>query len=184
MTIFAAVSTLVFTASALYHFVSDGFECHELVEKWLNRFDHFAILMMIAGCYTAFIPKALSPFWAWCFLIFVWCLALLGALYVLFRGRMRRMGGRSTSTLIYILYGCVGLFLLPALSARFNSWQLGLLLSGGGIYIAGAIIYYLERFRASPRAFDLHEVWHLAVIGAYLLHYFLIRSIYLKEVLA
>src|SRR3954469_5240283 len=62
---------LVFSASTALH-LTRGSE-HTLM--WLNRFDHAAIYILIAGTYTPFCYNLLDGAWRWGMLILVWGLA-------------------------------------------------------------------------------------------------------------
>lgn len=179
ITVYALASTFVFSASALYHFISDGFECHKEIERWLNRMDHVAIVFMIAASYSAVAVRVLEMREVIVLLFFVCTLSTLIIVHIFLKSRLPYfLGGRAISTFLYLALGCMGLWILPSLYKALTTVQLTLLLTGGGIYVLGAIIYYLEKYRKTPRHFDLHEVWHVAVMLAYSTHYFMMLSIY------
>lgn len=184
VSVYALFSTFVFAASGFYHLIGDGFERGELIDTWLDRADHSAIFFMIAGGYTAVIPKVLEPERVNGFLIVVWLFVLIGIIYIFFREKLGPVfGGRSAAAVIYVAFGSIGLAFAPTFLEALSSRELFLFVAGAATYVGGAVIYYSERFRSSKRPFDLHEVWHIAVIVGYSLHYLLIDSLYLGEAL-
>ena len=46
-----------------------------------------------------------------------------------------------------------------------------LVVAGGLLYSAGAVVYALKRPNPSPRWFGFHEIFHAATIGAFVCHY-------------
>jgi hemolysin III len=60
--------------------------------------------------------------------------------------------------------GWVSLLALPALMEVLPLTAIGLLLLGGVLNTAGAIIYARRRPDPFPRVFGFHEVFHLLVI--------------------
>jgi hemolysin III len=46
-----------------------------------------------------------------------------------------------------------------------------LVLSGGLIYSAGALIYWLKRPNPMPGVFGFHELWHLFVVAGSACHF-------------
>jgi channel protein (hemolysin III family) len=60
---------------------------HEAKRMWLNRLDHAAILLLIAGTYTPIAYNLFPARWRWPSLIIIWLAVILGALYKLFSAR-------------------------------------------------------------------------------------------------
>ncbi len=50
---------------------------------------------------------------------------------------------------------------------------LALMAAGGLIYSGGFVIFVIERPNPWPGVFGFHEIWHLMVVVAALLHYLL-----------
>lgn len=180
ITLYCIASTLVFSASGVYHFITDGFDVHNSIDLWLNRIDHWSIYIMIAGTYTAFFPKALPHSEVPILIAIVWTLAVLGGVYTFLKSRLHRLlAGRAVSTLIFVGFGWVGVSRAPHILAALTHYQLILLVLGGLAYLLGAVVYYFEKYRREPMPFDFHEIWHLAVVAGHFFHYFLLRSLYL-----
>ena len=53
------------------------------------------------------------------------------------------------------------------------SWTMALMAAGGAVYSAGFVVYVIERPNPRPGVFGFHEVWHVLVVLAALLHYLL-----------
>ena len=94
--IFGAMLVLLYTASTLYHSFAE-----ERTRRILQKFDHAAIFLLIAGTYTPFVLVTLRGPWGWSLFGVVWSLAILGVvLKFWFAGRFRMI-----STLIYLVMG-------------------------------------------------------------------------------
>lgn len=167
--VYGATLIALFAASTLLH----GLKASDRVQNWLNRIDHMAIFLLIAGTYTPIVYNLTAQPQRWVILFFVWAIALLG---MLFKMLSTRIDG-FFSVLIYVLLawgGAVPLLatLLPAFPLSWGG--LLLLVIGGLIYSGGFVIYYTRRPDPWPRVFGHHEIWHLCVIGGSLCHYLFI----------
>lgn len=157
---------ILYLASTLLH----GLKVSRPVRTWLNRFDHMAIFLLIAGTYTPIVHNLFSDPWRWPILGAVWLVALAGMAYKL--ASVRIDGFLNVS--IYVLLGWGGatpLALSTEVVSRIPWAGMGLLLLGGLIYSSGFVIYYLQRPDPWPDVFGHHEIWHLFVIGGSLCHY-------------
>jgi hemolysin III len=71
----------------------------------------------------------------------------------------------------YLALGWVALFFIQDL-VRAGGWViLTLMLTGGLLYTAGAVVYATKKPDPSPRWFGYHEVFHALTIGAWLAFY-------------
>jgi hemolysin III len=71
---------------------------------------------------------------------------------------------------------CIGLGwivvpVLPALKQAIHAQGIALLLLGGVLYTAGAIVYARKRPDPAPRVFGYHEIFHALVIVAAACHF-------------
>jgi hemolysin III len=166
MLVYGASVIFLFVASTLYH----GVKRPEADRLWLNRLDHAAIFVMIAGTYTPVVYNLFPSDARWPVLAAVWLVALAGAAVKLSSRRIH--GFLNVSIYLFLSWGGAGavavqpewLFAVPAAG-------LALLLLGGLIYSAGFITYYWEWPDPWPKTFGHHEVWHLFVIGGSLSHF-------------
>jgi hemolysin III len=161
--LYAAALAGMFGASALYHRVP----WRPSVRAWMRRLDHSMIFVFIAGTYTPVIVLILEGVLPAVVLAIVWGGALTGvALKLLWIGAPRRLVAA-----IYVLLGWVGAALLPELLRGAGTAPALLLLAGGLLYTAGAVIYARRRPDPRPAVFGFHELFHLLVIAAALAHF-------------
>lgn len=77
---------------------------------------------------------------------------------------------RGFSNTVYITLGWVPIILLPWLWATAGPVTVALLLAGGVPYTSGAIMLAQQRPDPFPSWFGYHELWHLFVIIAVVIH--------------
>lgn len=157
---------MLFATSALFH----GAKLPEERRLLLNRLDHVAIFLLIAGTYTPIILILFPAAWRWPTLALVWLVALGGITYKLFSNQIH---GFFNAT-VYPIISWAGV--LPAVVAyRIRPLApaagLGLLLLGGLIFMVGFAIYYFRRPDPWPKVFGHHEIWHLCVLGGSFCHF-------------
>lgn len=157
---------LLFAASALLH----GLKAPRRIREWLNRLDHMAIFLVIAGTYTPIVFNLFPRHWRWPILVVIWGAALVGMIVKLTSARIHGFFNVS----IYLILGWGGaLPLMLALQLRpvIPHGGLALLLLGGIIYSSGFVIYYLRWPDPWPAVIGHHEIWHLFVIGGSICHF-------------
>lgn len=71
----------------------------------------------------------------------------------------------------YIALGWVAVFNLPDFARTGGAAVVVLVIAGGLLYTAGAIVYGLKRPDPSPAWFGFHEVFHTLTIAAFTAHY-------------
>jgi hemolysin III len=153
----------LFGVSALYHHPTWS-------PRWrrrLRRLDHAMIFLAIAGTYTAVAGLALPPAVAGPLLGVVWGGALAGAVLQLVGVQARRWLAVGP----YLALGWAALVVIPQLLERLGSVGIGLMITGAGLYTAGAVVYARRRPDPLPTVFGYHEVFHLLVIAAAATHY-------------
>ena len=161
--IFMVTAALLFGTSALYHRGTWSPRTNVL----LKRFDHSNIFLIIAGSYTPFATLLLPSNRARTLLWIVWAGALAG---VLFRVVWVH-APRWLYTPVYIALGWVAVIYLPDFYRSGGAALLTLIIVGGGLYTAGAVIYGLKRPDPSPRWFGFHEIFHACTVAAFTVHY-------------
>ena len=178
--IFGLTSILVFGASTIYHFMSDGLVISKKLEKRLDDLDHFAIYLFIAGTYTPFILYAISPPWNRALLGLVWLVALGGIVYTHFRPKLPAWARhRFVNTAIFVLMGWLLVVRIGEALTHLSPQQTILLFAGAASYTLGAVVYALKRPNPIPEIFGFHEIWHLMVLLGFGVHYFMILDFYL-----
>jgi hemolysin III len=155
--VFAASLAGCFGASALYHRPM----WTPRARSWLARLDHAGVYLLIAGTYTPFGLLVMSKGWAIPVLSVVWAGALIAIMLKLFRVRSPKW----LSAAIGLALGWVG---VVAISQLLKVDVVGLLLvvSGGLLYSAGAIVYARRRPDFSPTVFGYHELFHVLTLAA------------------
>jgi len=169
MLIYGLSMLLLFGASALLH----GVKTHASNRMWLNRLDHLAIFLLIAGTYTPIAFNVFPPPWRWRVLIAVWSLAIAGGGYKLRSARIHGL----LNTSIYLLLGwgsALPLIFAAKLLPLIPLDGFLLLLLGGLIYTVGFVIYYFHWPDPWPGILGHHEIWHLFVLGGTLCHFLFI----------
>lgn len=156
-TIYGISLVLLFTASALYH----GFQ-GKRIKALLQKVDHSAIYVLIAGTYTPFTLVALPEAWGWTFFAIIWILAIAGILFQVFFYKEKY---RIISTLLYLAMSWLIIFavkpLISSVPAEGLYWVLA-----GGIFYSGGIWFYIHK----KNPFN-HVVWHLMVLAGALSHF-------------
>lgn len=148
----------LFTVSSVYHGMP--LCCGKLV---MQIIDHCSIYLLIAGTYTPILLSALRPehpALAWTLFGVEWGLAAAAAVFTAIDLRKYR----RLSMICYVGMGwCILLALKPTWEALGAAGFL-LLLAGGLVYTAGAVLY--AKGKKNPR---LHTVFHLFTDAASLL---------------
>ncbi|MGW0917236.1 PAQR family membrane homeostasis protein TrhA [Streptomyces sp. NPDC002784] len=161
--VYAVSACLLFGTSALYHRGTWG----PRGEAVLRRLDHANIFLIIAGTYTPLTVLLLTEGKQRVLLTVVWAGALAGiAFRILWIGAPRWL-----YTPCYIALGWVAVFNLPDFAHAGGIAVVVLIITGGLLYTAGAVVYGLKRPDPSPAWFGFHEVFHVLTIAAFAAHY-------------
>jgi hemolysin III len=154
--VYGASLVVLYTASTLYHSVSS--------DRWrriLQKVDHAAIYLLIAGTYTPFVLGPLRGTWGWTLFGIVWGFAVVGIVLKLF------FAGRADvlSTVAYLVMGWLVVIAIKPLVAALPAGALWLLVAGGLCYSFGTIFYLWQRLPFN------HAVWHLWVLAGSVCHW-------------
>ena len=148
--VFAITMVLMFVVSSAYHAspVGPG-------RRRLQRLDHAAIYLFIAGSCTPFALGNADDPQTWPLLGAVWLLALTGMLLKL-SDRLRRP---LMSTLLYLAFGWLAAAAAAPAMAQMPQHSFVLMVAGGLAYTVGAAFYLLGRHVRYG-----HLVWHVLVM--------------------
>jgi hemolysin III len=159
---FGITALLLFGTSTFYHAARAP-----RVKQVLQKLDHSAIYLLIAGTYTTFTIGVMRGSFAWTLFGIIWLLAVAG-IAAEFLGRVRRP---VRSALLYLAMGWLGIVATKQLIATLTSWQLAWLLAGGVAYSCGVPFYV---WKSRPYT---HTVWHLFVLAGVACHFVAVLSV-------
>ena len=161
--VFATSALVLFTVSGIYHRGTWS----PRVRRFLRRFDHANIFVLIAGSYTPFTLLLLHGTDRVVLLSVVWSGALAGVLFrVLWCDAPRWL-----HTPIYVALGWAAVFYLGDFVQNASTSVLVLIAVGGVLYTLGGVVYGIQRPNPFPRWFGFHEVFHVLTIAAFVSHY-------------
>ncbi len=144
--------------SALYHRVTG----RPAARRWMRRLDHTMIFVLIAGTYTPFALLVLHGTVARIVLIAVWVCAGAGTVLNLIWWN----APKTVTAAVYISTGWIAVLAFPQLWSGLGPVGFGLIVLGGILYTAGAVVYARRRPDPRPAVFGYHEIFHLLVIAA------------------
>lgn len=154
--IFGATLVLTFTASTLYHGITNL-----NVKSVLQKVDHAAIYLLIAGTYTPFLFTYFRETFGWSLFIGLWSLALFGvALEFVAPSKFKKL-----ALVIYLGMGWAVVFIAKPMIETVPASGLWLLLAGGLSYTVGVIFYVWSKLPFN------HAIWHVFVLAGAILHY-------------
>jgi hemolysin III len=164
--VFGLGAIFLYVSSALYHWTPQALSS-------LQKMDHTAIYVMIAGCYTPFSVLALSGSAGWWVLGSQWVLALTGIVLTL----TMKKPPTWVRIVLYLVMGWMALpFAGPAVAAV--GWApFWWMVAGGLFYTVGVIFYASNRPRLWPGVFSSHELWHVFVMAGTACHVFLMAGL-------
>ncbi len=155
---------LLFVTSTLHHGIDRGPRVNEV----LRTLDYDAVFLLIAGSVTPLVLVLFRTTYGWAVLGAVWVVAVLG---IVLRSLDRRLPKYVTNTL-YIALGWMPVVLAGAgVPLPFGAYAL--MAAGGLVYSAGFVVFVIEKPNPWPGVFGFHELWHLMVVVAAVLHYLL-----------
>ena len=161
--VFATSALVLFSVSGIYHRGTWS----PKVWRFLRRFDHANIFLLIAGTYTPFTLLLLRGADRVVLLSVVWTGAVLGVLFRIFWNDAPRW----LYTPIYIALGWAAVFYFGDFVDTASTAVLVLMAVGGGLYTLGGVVYGIKRPDPFPRWFGFHEVFHTLTIAAFVTHY-------------
>lgn len=149
--VYGASLIVLYLGSTLYHSIA-----HRMVKRVLQKVDHCAIYLLIAGSYTPFTLVSLNGAWGWSLFGVSWGLAAFGVIQEL----LIPQKNRHLSLVIYVLMGWLALVAIKPMVSILSIGALVWLVLGGVFYSVG--IYWFindEKIRHG------HGIWHLFVLA-------------------
>jgi hemolysin III len=131
------------------------------------------IFVLIAGTYTPFALLVLHGTLAHVVLVAVWACAGAGTVLNLLWWN----APKPVTAGVYISTGWIAVLAFPQLWSGLGPIGFGLIVVGGILYTAGAVVYARRRPDPRPAVFGYHEIFHLLVIGGAALHFVVVVRI-------
>ncbi|MGA2210225.1 MAG: hemolysin III family protein [Acidimicrobiales bacterium] len=171
--IYVTTITAMLSVSALFHRVNWTPEAR----RRMRRLDHSMIFFAIAGSYTAaagiVLPGADAPI----VVAIVWAGAIAGVVLRL----VWLDAPKWAVALPYIVLGWLAVAVIPEVFHAVGGLGIGLLIGGGLLYTAGAVVYARRRPNPWPRTFGYHEIFHAFVVAAVAVHLCLVAFVELPR---
>ncbi|MCA9623683.1 MAG: hemolysin III family protein [Myxococcales bacterium] len=161
--VYGASICFLLGTSALYH----RGRWSEAAVRWIQRVDHSAIFVLIAGSYTPLFILLAPESERGPALALVWLLAAVGVVKALV---WPRSPGWVTAVLA-IGVGWCGVMQVSALSSAMGPAAFVLIVAAGVVYTLGGLVYATRRPDPRPTVFGYHEVFHAFVIAAGSAHF-------------
>lgn len=160
---FAVGVFAMFAASGLNHLRPWSLHTTEV----MVRVDHTGIYLTIIGTATAIAVLGMPPGAAQITMWVAWVASALGILVVW----LPFATPRGLNNGIYLTIGWGSVLAMPVLYRHSGLASVLLLLLGGIFYTVGVVIVSKQRPDPNPDVFGYHEIWHLLVIAAVIVHY-------------
>ena len=167
--VYAVALAGMFGASALYHRVA----WRPSLLPWFRRLDHSMIFVLIAASYTPVAVLVLGGTWEAVLLSLAWAGAVAGVTLKL----AQPDGHHVIGGILYMALGWLAVIALPQLFAQLTTPEAVLMVTGGLLYTAGAIVFATKRPDPAPSTFGYHEIWHAFMVAAAGCHYAMILLI-------
>jgi hemolysin III len=148
---------ILYLASTVYHSFAN-----RPIKTFLQRIDHSAILVLIAGTYTPFLLTQMRNGLGWTVFGIVWGITLL----VLILKLTLKSKFEKPPVWLYLLLGWMGVLVFLNTFKTMGQLSIWFLLIGGIFYSAGVIFY---RWKKLPYN---HAIWHVFVMLGSTFHYF------------
>jgi channel protein (hemolysin III family) len=163
--IFAFSTVFLFSMSAVYHMLPVGGGGRPVME----RLDHSAIFVLIAGTFTPAHGILFRGPWRWGPLLAIWTAAITGiTLKAVFFAYLPEWLGLA----FYLSLGWVGAFSALVLGRRYGLRFLAPLLWGAAAYTVGSVMEFLGWLDVIPGVIGPHELFHLLVLVGAGLHWY------------
>jgi hemolysin III len=162
-TIFGACLAGLYFASSIYHVPSWSARVREI----LGRIDATMIVLTIVGTFTPVGYHALDGGWRTASLTVAWLVALVAIGIIMSPIRVPRwLHGVSAITI-----GWLAVVPFTQIAGALPAAGSGLIMLGGVLYTLGAVAYITRWPNPAPRWFGYHEIFHLFVIAASVMHW-------------
>jgi channel protein (hemolysin III family) len=177
LVIYAFGCVFLMSMSTVFHMMVRGGTAGRVME----RLDHGAIFVLIAGTFTAVHGIVFRGWVRWIPLVIVWCVtAACITVKAVFFESLPEWVGLS----FYLGLGwAVGLTAIPIFRRR-GFRHLAPLIYGGVAYSVGAFLEYMGWMVLIPGVVHAHEIWHVAVLAGAILHWRFVWNVVGDDIVA
>lgn len=173
--VYVLSGVFLFAMSGVYHMMTPG-----LGREVMQRLDHGAIFVLIAGSYTPAHGILFSGWLRWGPLALVWAAAITGiTLKTIFFTSLSHWIGLS----FYLALGWLGVISAIFIVRRYGYGLLKPLAAGGLAYSIGGLVDLHGWLVLIPGVIHPHEVFHLAVLTGAFCHWVFVWCIATGEVI-
>ena len=159
--IYASIMIILYIVSCIYHALSPKLKG----KKVFRVLDHCNVLLMVAGTYTPICLSMLGGTLGWTVFGIVWGVTVLAVVF----NCINIEKYKKLCLACNLLLGWAALLIIKPLINACPLNGLFLLVGGGVVYSIGAILYGIGKKKRY-----IHSVFHFFVIGASILHFFMI----------
>jgi channel protein (hemolysin III family) len=162
--VYAFSTVLLLSMSGVYHLLSP----HTGGRTVLQRLDHDAIFVLIAGTFTPMQVILFRGAWRWAPLLFIWSAAITGVTLksIFFTDLPEWLG-----LLLYLSMGWFGAVSGTVLWLRHGWPFIAPLFWGGVAYSIGGLLEFLQWPTLIPGVVGPHELFHVGVLVGAALHW-------------
>ena len=153
----------LYTTSSLYHSIPWA----EAWKKRMQRLDHSMIFVLIAATFTPFAVILFDGWLRWLCLGVCWGIAVFGIGHIAFFPREQF----NFSIALMTTLGWLSLPLMIPIANEAGWITVALLAAGGLLYTVGMVFLVTNRPRLWPRVFSYHELFHVFVVTASVVHF-------------
>ncbi len=170
LAVFVLASVFMLAMSGVFHLLEPGGNSRAV----LQRLDHAAIFVLIAGTFTPIHIILFRGWRRWGVLSLLWLLASSGLTMksIFFTDMDEALG-----LLLYLGLGWLGAVTAVLMYQRYRTRFLPLLLSGAAAYTLGALVDFFRLLDPLPGVIGPHELFHLFVLAALGFHWLLVFRI-------
>ena len=161
--IFGLALLVMFTVSSLYHSIP----WDKTWKTRLQRVDHSMIYLVVAGTFTPIAIATLDGVSLAVSLSVLWGIAATGIVLKSLLPNVKTW----LSVSLQLSMGWIAIAWVPRIVDELGLGALVLILLGGLCYTVGAVIFLTKWPKLLPRSFSYHELFHVLVVTASVLHF-------------
>jgi channel protein (hemolysin III family) len=173
--VYAACVVTNLGISGTYHALS--WDC--AARPVMQRCDHFAVWLLIAGTFTAVHGVRCHGFWRSGVIALVWSYAICGVLLQVF---WFRIFSSRPGLFLYLGFGSLSLVSTVKLGREIGYRAVRPIWYAGILYASGALLEsFGHRLVLVQGWIGSHEIFHLAVVAGVIVHWSFIRALLIKH---